>query len=167
MEQPERTASAASRAPRGWTLLFHCQGVPYYSTRRLVHLVPGIQTRDFGPRSRIRITTLEQTLLDTLYKPFDSGGPEVVFEAWQEAVDSRRVDEERLVEYLRAMNFPATTRRLGAMLELVGLSPSNKLRQLLEVSQEKIERQSPYASISLLPGVAYQNLNASWLVKTP
>ena len=64
--------------------------------------------------------TLEQTLLDSLYKPFLCGGPEVVFEAWQEAVGSRRIDEERLLTYLRAMNYPATTRRLAVMLELAG-----------------------------------------------
>ena len=43
--------------------------------------------RAYGPRAQIRITTLEQTLLDSLYKPFLCGGPEVVFEAWQDAVD--------------------------------------------------------------------------------
>jgi len=111
--------------------------------------------------------TLEQTLLDSLYKPFHCGGPEVVFEAWQEAVDSRRIDEERLVTYLQAMNYPATTRRLAVMLELAGGTPSAELQQFLQASQEAIDRQSPHACISLLPGVDYQNVNESWLVSTP
>ena len=111
--------------------------------------------------------TLEQTLLDSLYKPFLCGGPEVVFEAWQEAVGSRRIDEERLVTYLQAMNYPATTRRLAVMLELAGGTPSAELQQFLQASQEAIDRQSPHACISLLPGVDYQNVNESWLVSTP
>src|SRR5262249_40394526 len=130
-------------------------------------LVPGVQTREHGPRTRVRLTTLEQTLLDTLYKPFHCGGPEVVFEAWQKAVDERRVDEEWLVEDLRGMDYPATARRLGVMLEMVGGTPGDELRRFLEACQGAIDRQSPYARISLLPGVNYQNLNEPWLVNTP
>jgi hypothetical protein len=167
-ERPERSPASGSRRPRGLgKLLFRFQGVPFYSTRRSARLVPGVQTRDHGPRARVRITTLEQTLLDTLYKPFHCGGPEVVFEAWQEGVASRRIDEERLVAYLRAMNYPATARRLGVMLELAGGAPGAELRRFLEACQGAINRQSPYAAISLLPGVDYQNLNELWLVNTP
>jgi predicted transcriptional regulator of viral defense system len=110
---------------------------------------------------------LEQTLLDTLYKPFHCGGPGVVFEAWQEAVASRRVDEERLVDYLQAMDYPATARRLGVMLELVGCTPGKELKQFLDTSREAIDRQGPHVRISLLPGINYQNLNAPWLVNMP
>jgi hypothetical protein len=167
-ERPERPPASGSRRPRGLgKLLFRFQGVPFYSTRRSARLVPGVQTRGHGPRAQIRITTVEQTLLDTLYKPFHCGGPEVVFEAWQEGVASRRIDEERLVAYLRAMNYPATARRLGVMLELAGGAPGAELRRFLEACQEAIDRQSPHARISLLPGVDYQNLNEPWLVNTP
>jgi hypothetical protein len=167
-ERPERPPASGSRRPRGLgKLLFRFQGIPFYSTRRSARLVPGVQTRGYGPRARVRITTLEQTLLDTLYKPFHCGGPEVVFEAWQEGVASRRIDEERLVAYLRAMNYPATARRLGVMLELAGGTPGAELRRFLEACQEAIDRQSPHARISLLPGVDYQNLNEPWLVNTP
>jgi hypothetical protein len=167
-KRPERPPRAGNRKPRGLgKLLFRFQGIPYYSTRRSSRLVPGVQTRGHGPRTQVRITTLEQTLLDTLSRPFQCGGPEVVFEAWQEGVASRRIDEERLVKYLRAMNYPATARRLGVMLGLVGGVPGAELRQLLEACQAVIDRQSPYARISLLPGVDYQNLNESWLVNTP
>jgi hypothetical protein len=167
-DELRRQTKAASRTPREFgTLLFRYQGVPYYSSRRSIRLIPGVQTRGYGPRTQIRITTLEQTLLDTLYKPFASGGPEIVFEAWQEALTSRRVDEERLGEYLRTMKYPATTRRLGAMLEHVGWTPHDELKQLLERCQQAIDRTSPFARISLLPGVNYQNLNESWLVKMP
>ncbi|HEY7326062.1 MAG TPA: hypothetical protein VH592_00375 [Gemmataceae bacterium] len=167
-ERPERPQAAGSRRPRGLgKLLFRFQGVPFYSIRRSTRLVPGVQTRRHGPRAQVRITTLEQTLLDTLYKPFHCGGPEVVFEAWQEGVASRRIDEERLVAYLRAMNYPATARRLSVMMELAGGAPGGELRRFLEACQEAIDRQSPHARISLLPGIDYQNLNEAWLVNTP
>jgi hypothetical protein len=166
-EGSEGVTAAGSRNPPGWTLLFRYQGIPFYSTRRSVRLVPGIQTRGYGPRTQLRITTLEQTLLDTLYKPFHCGGPEVVFEAWQESIASRRVDDERLVEYLRAMNYPATARRLAVMLGLMAYTPGDELRRFLEACREAIDRQSPHARISLLPGLDYQNLNEPWLVNTP
>jgi predicted transcriptional regulator of viral defense system len=166
--QPERPTPSTTRVPRGLgTLIFGFQGVSFYSTRRSSRLIPGIQTRGYGPRAQIRITTLEQTLLDSLSKPFHCGGPAVVFEAWQEGVASRRIDEERLVMYLRSMNYPSTTRRVAVMLELVGGTPGTELRHFLQASQKAIDRQSPHACISLLPGVDYQNLNESWLVSTP
>jgi hypothetical protein len=164
----ERETISTSRMPRGYgTLLFRYQGVPFYSSRRSTRLIPGVQTRGYGPRTQVRITTLEQTLLDTLYKPFLCGGPEIIFEAWQEAVTSRRVDEERLIDYLRTMNYPATTRRLGAMLEHLGWTPHDELKRVLESCQKAINRSSPFARISLLPGVDYENLNESWLVEMP
>jgi hypothetical protein len=167
-KRPERPLAAGSRRPRGLgKLLFRFQGVPFYSTRRSARLVPGVQTRGHGPRARVRITSLEQTLLDTLYKPFHCGGPEVVFEAWQEGVASQRIDEERLVAHLRAMNYPATARRLGVMLELAGGAPGAELRRFLDACQDALDRQNPHARISLLPGVYYQNLNEPWLVNTP
>jgi hypothetical protein len=105
--------------------------------------------------------------LDTLHKPFYCGGPEVVFEAWQEGAASRRIDEDRLVTYLRAMNYPATTRRLAVMLQLAGGVPGAGLRRYLDDCQGAIDRQGPYSRISLLPGIEYQNLNEPWLVNTP
>jgi hypothetical protein len=167
-EKPKSPTPSVTRAPRGLgELLFRFQGVPFYSTRRSSRLVPGIQMRSYGPRAQVRITTLEQTLLDTLYKPFHCGGPEVVFEAWQEAVTSHRINEDRILKYLMAMNYPATARRVAVMLELVGSTPSNELQHYLRTTQDAFDRQSPHAHISLLPGIEYQNLNQTWLVNTP
>ncbi len=149
------------------TLQFHYHGVPYYATRRSMRLVPGVATVARGPHERIRITTLEQTLLDSLFKPFHCGGPEVVFEAWREGLDSHRIDEDRLVSYLQAMDYPATARRLGALMEAFGVAPGAELRRHLETCRENIDRQNPHACISLLPGVQYTALNEAWLVKVP
>jgi hypothetical protein len=91
----------------------------------------------------------------------------VVFEAWQEAKTSHRVNEERLLQYLQAMNYPATSRRVAVMLELIGSTPGNELQHYLQTTQDTIDRQSPHANISLLPGIEYQSLNQAWLVNMP
>jgi hypothetical protein len=53
------------------------------------------------------------------------------------------------------------------MLGLVGSTPGAELQRFLDACQETIDRQSPHARISLLPGVEYQNQNDPWLVNTP
>lgn len=167
--EEDRLISSAKRrsVPSLGILLFRFHGVPYFKTRRSSRMIPGFQTRCYGPRTNIRITTLEQTLLDTLHKPFYCGGPEVVFEACQEAIGSQRIDEDRLVGYLKAMNYPATTRRLGVMYDLVGGRPGDELLSFLHDTQMVIDRHRPHVCISLLPGVGFQNLRNDWLVYTP
>jgi hypothetical protein len=172
--EDEGAAPGGARADQGsrkscslGRVLFRFQVIPFYFTRRSARLVPGVQVRDYGPRSRVRITTLEQTLLDSLYKPFHCGGPEVVFEAWEEGIASHRVDEERMADHLERMEYPATARRLGVMLELLGHVPGGKLHRVLERCRLTIDRESPFATISLLPGLNYENLNDNWLVRMP
>jgi hypothetical protein len=148
-------------------LAFSYLDTPYYLTRRKKRLVPGMQNRSNGPRGRFCITTYEQTLLDTLHKPQNCGGPAVVLEAWQEATASGRLDEERMLSYLTRMDYPSTTRRLGAMLQLVDYTPEGQLKSYLDQARRNLDRRAPYAQISLLPGFDYANLNIEWLVKLP
>ena len=167
-ETPNLSPASGDRKSRGLgTQLFQFHQVSYYRTDKTIKLVPGVQTRSYGPRTNIRITTVEQTLLDSLYKPFHCGGPEVVFEAWQEAIQSDRIDEGRIVSYLHTMQYPATTRRLAVMLEQYGYSPRTELSKFFESALNAIDRNGPYARISLLPGVNYTTLNDEWLVHTP
>lgn len=169
---PAREAAPESAAPRTarqklGTLLFQYQGTPYYSTNRSDRLIPGLQLRGYGPRSQIRITTLEQTLLDTLSKPFHCGGPEVAFEAWREGIASERINEERMADYLTTMNYPATTRRAATMLAILEYQPGRALQQTFDACRNALDPDAPFATISLLPGVDYTNLNADWLVNVP
>jgi predicted transcriptional regulator of viral defense system len=159
--------SRSSEPYRLGKLLFRYQDTSYYVTRRSARLLPGIQVRSRGPRTQIRITTFEQTLLDALYKPLSCGGPSVVLAAWQEALSLRKMDEERLATYLSSMNYPATARRLGAVFDLIGYSPGAELASVLDEFRKRIDRNAPFARISLLPGIPYQNLNERWLVTTP
>ncbi len=136
-------------------------------TRRTSRLVPGVQTRSEGPRARLRITTYEQSLLDTLHKPQNCGGPAVVLEAWHEATTSGRLDEERLVDYLVRMDYPSTSRRVGAMLRLMDYDAGARLENYLGQARQVVNNKAPYSQISLLPGFDYSNLDEEWLVRLP
>lgn len=158
--------AAKSANPFG-KVAFTYLDVPCHLTRRAGRLVPGVQDRSDGPRGRLRVTTYEQTLLDTLHKPRNCGGPAVVLEAWQGATGSGEIDEERLTEYLIAMDYPSTTRRVGAMLQMLEYGPGPELRSFLDRAREAIDRAAPHSRISLLPGFDYANLDPEWLVNLP
>jgi predicted transcriptional regulator of viral defense system len=164
--KPQRRNAERKREKLG-TLLFRYNSTPFYWTRRSARLVPGIQMRSHGPRAQIRITTLEQTLIDTLYKPFHCGGPEVIFEAWREGLASGRVDQVILADYLTRMQYPASARRLAALLNILGVPPGKDLASVLEKFRQAIDPTNPFVRISLLPGVRYQELNRQWQVDTP
>jgi hypothetical protein len=146
-------------------LLFAYQGIPCYLTKRLPARLIGFQTRIIGPRTHLRITTLEQTLLDTFHKPLYCGGTPVVFEAWAEGIS--RFDEDLLNNYLLKINSPLLLRRLGAMFDLIDYTPSNTLKITLEKGLELDEQNNSLANIPLLPGIAFPSLNAKWQVTTP
>ena len=88
------------RNPLG-TEIFRFEGVGYYSNKRDASLVPGIQFRVVSPRCWLRITTLEQTLLDALMQPVRCGGAAVVLEAWETGV--KQFDADRMSEHLNPL----------------------------------------------------------------
>jgi predicted transcriptional regulator of viral defense system len=166
--KPEEEQKRARSKPNPFgRLAFSYAGVPYYKTSRTRRLIPGVQERINGPRGRFRITTFEQTLLDTLHKPQNCGGAAVVLEAWEEAISSQRIDEDRMAGYLTQMDYPSTTRRLGAMLNRLEHTPRKKLGDYLAHAKERIEKKLPSSEISLLPGLEYTNLDQEWLVRLP
>jgi hypothetical protein len=98
------------------TIIFTRQGISYFSTKRVIRSIPGINTRFLSPWTKIRMTTLGQTLLDTLQYPFHCGGPETIFEVWEKQIST--IDEDVLFEYLRKIRIPPLTRRVGAIFDL-------------------------------------------------
>lgn len=165
-----KTASTAlTSLPRKYcelgTRLFKYAEVPYYKTSRERRLVPGIQTRYLGPNSLIRITTLEQTLLDVLHRPLSCGGPAVAFEAWEQGLSN--LNENRLTDHLIAMEHLPTMQRLGYMLDTLDFKPQNRLASVLESCVARLEHADPSAYRQLFPGVKYENLRTPWLVYGP
>ena len=158
LEVPAADSYQADKIPPMGTFLFRHATLPYYWTRRLDSMVPGAEWTYLGDKTLIRITTLEQTLLDTLHRPWNCGGPAVVFEAWETGV--KRLDEERLCGYLQSINNPLWTRRAGCMLDLCGHRIADaQLDQLLATARAS-SASAPVAS--LLPAVPGNRMDSAW-----
>lgn len=143
-------------------MIFSYQDIPCYLIKRSPSVLVGVQTRILGPRTYIKITTFEQTLIDTIHKPLYCGGSPVVFEAWEDGVS--RFDEELLNDYLIRINSHLISRRVGAMFDLLGYVPSDELKETLEKTSES---DNQITNISLLPGLEFSYLNSKWGVMTP
>jgi len=163
--QPE---SATGRTPAGkseggsslGTLLFRYQGIPYYFTQRDPALMPGIQTVRYSQSCLVRMTTLEQTLLDTLHRPWSCGGPAVVFEAWERGVPL--LDDTRLAHCLKMIGRTDFTRRAGYMLEQFGHAVTDiDLQALLSDVKDKVKAGS-VPTIPLLPDVTSTRITSTW-----
>jgi len=153
------------RDPLG-TLVFRFQGLPCYTTRRDKSMMPGTQIREYGPRTQLRITTLEQTMLDTLWQPLRCGGESVVFEAWERGV--LRWNPERMAKHLTAINRQECDRRVGAVLCLLGVEvPSGSLRTLLATRRDELRVSPAEPPLPLLPGLPGSTLLQEWGIMTP
>jgi hypothetical protein len=170
--QGDRTPAAPSAGrlhphnPLG-ELAFHYEGIPYYRTRRSAGTNLGFRLKYFAPRCLLRITTLEQTLLDTLHNPRSCGGPAVILEAWREALSQPVFDEDRFEEYIGQLGKPALARRLGAMLDILGHCPSAGLRETLTLLSGEMSDDPVTTLVALLPGFPYHRIDPRWNVGIP
>jgi len=167
-EQTRTNISSSTRSNRTaklGSLAFSYQGIPFYTTKRSRNTIPGIKNRRFNPRANIKITSKEQTLLDTLHYPLHCGGPGVIFEAWDTQLDS--LDEKSLFDLLETINSPPLTRRLGALFDFLNYKPKTELSQLLRKTREKTQQLTELTEISLLRGFHYSHINPNWKVFTP
>jgi len=156
----------STRDPLG-TRLFAYQGTECYLTRRDRALSPGVQTRMEGPRTQLRVTTLEQTLLDALFYPVRCGGEAIVFEAWERGVE--RWNPSRLAEHLEAIGRNDFSRRVGAMLAVLDVpSIPSALSPLLEAASKQWQYGGDgEESIPLLRHLDYDRLLPEWGVRVP
>jgi len=171
IEPVAKPAGKLSTSPKGTersklgTRVFSYGGVPFYSTKRARKSIPGVKTRVLGPATNIRIATVEQTLLDTLQYPFHCGGPEVVLESWERQKGT--TDEDLFLAYLKAIQIPPLTRRMGALFELLGLPATGALGSYLDATKKTVLEQPAIPWIPLLRGVPYSREIAGWKVLVP
>ena len=160
----EPSGEAVERNPLG-TEIFNFDDVGYYSNKRDASLVPGIQFRVVSPRCWLRITTLEQTLLDALMQPVRCGGEAVALEAWETGV--KQIDADRMAEHLAKIQRDDLDRRVGAALEMVGadFTASALGRRLNAVSDRLTAQDVP--EIPLLAGFEFPESSKTWKVRTP
>jgi hypothetical protein len=135
---------------------FLFQGVPYFVSKRDPRYLQSFQRRALNQSSQYRVTSLEQTLLDTLHRPMRCGGPAVVFEAWENAVE--RLRPERMRELILHIGDPLLARRAGYLLEQQGRDVDPAVHALASVDR---------IPVSLLHGIPYVNLNEHWQVLVP
>ncbi|MBT3725884.1 MAG: hypothetical protein HOM14_19225 [Gammaproteobacteria bacterium] len=141
------------------------EGVPYYLTNRDKRLVPGIKERFLNERTKFYITTLEQTLIDTLHKPLSCGGSPVIFEAWQNAVN--KLKSKIILEYLNKIGNISLSCRVGYMMEIMEYKLSDELSNFLDLAKNSTVKNNPELAPSLLPGVDFHEINNEWFIKVP
>jgi hypothetical protein len=162
--EPQPAGEAVERNPLG-TEIFRFEDVDYYLNKRDVSLVPGIQLRVVSPRCWLRITTLEQTLLDALMQPVRCGGEAVALEAWETGV--KLMDADRMASHLAKIERDDLDRRVGAVLEMIGsdFAASTLGCRLKAVRDQLMAREAP--EIPLLAGFKFPEANKTWKVRTP
>jgi len=143
-------------------LQFRYEGVAYYRTHREARLMPGTAWRDFSDKTRCRVTTLEQTLLDALHRPLACGGPPVVLEAWTRGVSD--LSQVRLHDLLVALGDDRVTRRVGYLLDANDFPSQKPLQRLLADVKSRSSGADP---ISLLPGIPYVHVDTTWQITGP
>lgn len=144
---------------------FIFEDIPFYVTKRDEALMPGIQERFLNDRTRFRITTIEQALIDTLHRPLSCGGAAVVFEVWENAVD--KVNDNILFKYLSEINNLSLSCRVGYMLQIMNYDIKGDLVSFLDSAKNLIQNDKSKEAVSLLQGIDYQQLNEEWLIKVP
>jgi hypothetical protein len=160
----ESSGEAVKRNPLG-TEIFHFDEVGYYSNKRDASLVPGIQIRVVSPRCWLRITTLEQTLLDALMQPVRCGGEAVALEAWETGV--KQIDADRMAEHLAKIQREDLDRRVGAALEMVGADfTASGLGRRLNAIRDRLTAQD-VPEIPLLAGFEFPESSQTWKVRIP
>jgi len=162
---PKVLPKARSKSDTLGTWLYTYRGLRHYKTSRVARLIPGTQTRFLGPTALIRITTLEQTLLDTLHRPLSCGGPSVVMEAWEQGLG--RTDEAKLAKLLQQMDYLPIAQRLGYILHNLGHAPGVELERVLGEFLKRIDPVNPSMHQQLFPGLNYDRLHQPWMVYGP
>jgi len=157
-----RLSSASPTHRKLGTLRVTWGGLPYYSTQRDLSLVTGVAVHHLSDRLQCRVTTLEQTLLDTLLRPASCGGPPRVFEAWEVARSSTSV--ELMVGLLGRIDHPELWRRAGFMMENQQYDILPDARATLE---HRAQLAAPEPAVSLLPGVPYTRIEPRWRLLVP
>ena len=163
--EPNKESQAAERNPLG-TEIFRFTEVSYYETRRDASLVPGIQMRVASPKTWLRITTLEQTLLDTLLQPVRCGGEAVILEAWENGL--KEMDADRMADHLSKIQREDLERRVAAVLDIIGANVgATALGRRLQELRQRLGSSQEIPEIPLLPGFQFANFSETWKVRTP
>ena len=164
-KSPANSMSPPTRRDPLGTLLFSYQSQPYYRTDRGRHTLAGTQLRNLNDKTIARITTREQTMLDTLHRPISCGGPSVVWEAWARGVSE--LDADSLARLLQTLNDAELNRRVGYMLQSQEFSAPSVLGEILDDAERRVKKLDDENVIPLLPGIPGASLEPRWGLRLP
>jgi len=156
------TQPAASYDPLG-THLFSHDGLPYYVTARDGRWLPGIKSRFLHSTACVRITSIEQTLIDTLHRPQSCGGPPVIFEAWAASLDEQLADVEEIVRLVLAIGDDRIARRVAYMLDAHDGEVCSELRRIVETVRNRPDSEP----VPLFSGYPCERVDQRWHVRAP
>ncbi|MHC4886536.1 MAG: hypothetical protein ACYTGH_15780, partial [Planctomycetota bacterium] len=139
---------------------FDYEGAAYYTTARDSNSLCGTQLRVYNARTWIRITTREQALIDTLLQPERCGGAAIVYEAWSNAGET--LDQHLLCSHLKEIGNNLLTRRIGCMMQEVGIPPVADLEEYLQVARKDLKQATSPEPANLLAGYDGNHFNAGW-----
>ena len=95
----------------------------------------GIQKIWVTKSEQVRVSDIERTIIDCLYHPKYSGGiMEIVRGLW---IQKEKVNFEKLLDYIFKFNKVVVIKRLGYILEKLGLRDTNYLSKLHEKINNK------------------------------
>lgn len=139
---------------------FSSGGVDFYVTRRDATNLRAVQRRQLNPHCVVRVTTIEQTLLDCLHRPHSVGGASVVFEAWENA--AQRVLPEKILALGNEIGDRALLRRVGYMLERFFPHAA-----AIAQARQEVGTLPDGVFPSLLPGIPFSHVNKKWGLRAP
>jgi hypothetical protein len=158
---PEHRAKNSDRSPPLGSAQFFSEGIGYYLTRREPRNLIGVQRRLINPFCTVKVTTIEQTLLDCLHRPRNAGGAAVVFEAWGEGIS--QIDPSKVLDLAMQINDTTLVRRAGYMIER--FSPDFQIpSQIRKMAKENLASSEPP---SLLAGIPYSRIDLGWHLRIP
>jgi hypothetical protein len=147
---------------------FIYQDVSYFLTMRDFSILRKTQRQYLNGRSKVKVTTLEQTLVDTMHRPMSAGGPAVVFEAWEAA--SAQADAAQLLDIeaiALQINDPLLARRVGYMLDLTYRGAASGQTGPLHALANKNITSDTGEPFSLIAGMPYKTYDARWQLLVP
>ena len=157
-------ATAVAAPPPLGRPLFKWRGAGYFVARRDQRYFTDMERRRIGKFAWFCVTTLEQTLIDTLHRPGHCGGLDVVFECWESAAS--RVDSERLARVVLSVGDQVLMRRVGWMMEQQGIGKGvalDRLRGDRPLSDSTDSSQLP----AIFAGMPFDRVDPSWQLRVP
>jgi len=126
------------------------QIVPYEMRDKLVFVfvneksIWGIETEWITSNERVRISDREKTIVDALTHPEYCGGiTEVAKGIW---LVRKKIDYQKLKNYIRKHNKNVVAKRLGYILEIVDIERRELIDQLREYVKERYDKFDPNLS---------------------